>query len=64
MYTNIVTVTCPWCSSGFLVPIKAKYKNAEAIIKDEGGYLGIKPCENKRCPNSECKREIVLHYIT
>ena len=63
MYQNTVIVTCPWCRNGFSVRIGAKYKSAEATIKDKGGSLSINIGENKRCPNPQCNREIFIHFI-
>jgi uncharacterized Zn ribbon protein len=62
MYTNTTTVTCPWCRNGFSVRVGAKYKDAEAIERDNDGNLGLIG-DNKRCPNSACNHEIFIHYI-
>ena len=62
MYSNTVTVICPWCKSGFSVQMGAKYKSAEAIPQDSGS-LGINIGENTRCPNPLCKRDIFIHFI-
>jgi hypothetical protein len=47
---------------GFQYAIGAKYKDAEAIARDDGGNLGLIG-DKKRCPNLVCNHEIFIHYI-
>jgi len=43
---STITVKYPWCGPKFSVPIVAKYKSVEAIVKDQRGGLGVQLGEN------------------